>query len=261
MSIAATAIVLAGSRPGGDPFAKAFGTDLKALIPIQGEPMVRRPVAALLASEDVKTVRVVSQQPDRIASVLPSDPRLRVQGSSGTIAETLLALCRDDTVEWPILVTTADHALLTPEMVHEFWWKAGQADVAIGVVSSRRFAGTALESRRTWIPFRSGAYTGANLFLLRSEKVVPAIQAWRKVEQDRKRAWKLLSAMGPWVLVNVLLRRWTLDDTLLRVSDRLGMAIRAIHLRDPLAAVDVDKMSDHRLVEKLLAARDENGRG
>ena len=46
-----TAIVLAGSRPGRDAFAEQFGTDLKALIPVAGEPMVRRPVRALLASE------------------------------------------------------------------------------------------------------------------------------------------------------------------------------------------------------------------
>lgn len=255
MSIGATAIVLAGSRPGGDPLAREFGTDLKALISIAGEPMVRRPVAALLASDEVKAVRVLSQAPARIAAALPGDARMSVESSRGTIGETLLALCEDPGTGWPLLVTTADHALLTPEMIHEFCWKSGQADLAVGVVSKRRFEGMSTESRRTWIPFRGGAYSGANLFLLRSDKVAPAIQAWRAVEQDRKRAWKLLSAMGPWTLLMVLLRRWTLDDTLLRISERLGLAIRAIHLRDPLAAVDVDKMSDYRLVEKLIAER------
>ena len=45
-----TAILLAGSRPGRDHFAEQFGTDMKALIAVAGEPMVRRPVRALLAS-------------------------------------------------------------------------------------------------------------------------------------------------------------------------------------------------------------------
>ena len=66
-----TAIVLAGSRPGRDPFAEQFGTDLKALIPINGEPMVRRPVRALLHSGKVGQILVLSQSPDRIAAVLP----------------------------------------------------------------------------------------------------------------------------------------------------------------------------------------------
>ena len=48
-----TAILLAGSRPGRDEFAAQFGTDIKALIAIRGEPMVRRPVRALLGSRSV----------------------------------------------------------------------------------------------------------------------------------------------------------------------------------------------------------------
>ena len=38
-----TALLLAGSRPGGDPFAARYGASMKALIPIAGEPMVLRP--------------------------------------------------------------------------------------------------------------------------------------------------------------------------------------------------------------------------
>ena len=38
-----TAILLAGSRPGRDRFAARYGAELKALIPIAGEPMLLRP--------------------------------------------------------------------------------------------------------------------------------------------------------------------------------------------------------------------------
>jgi GTP:adenosylcobinamide-phosphate guanylyltransferase len=44
------ALLLAGARPGGDPFAKRYGASMKALIPIAGEPMVLRPLRALLAN-------------------------------------------------------------------------------------------------------------------------------------------------------------------------------------------------------------------
>src|SRR5687768_3883005 len=76
-----TALVLAGSRPGADPFAASHGTDLKALIPVAGEPMVRRPVGALLASGAIGSVRVLTQQAERIAAVLPANPRLTVEQS------------------------------------------------------------------------------------------------------------------------------------------------------------------------------------
>ena len=64
-----TAIVLAGSRPGRDAFAESHGTDLKALIPVGGVPMVARPVAALLAAPDIGGVRVLAQQVERIAAL------------------------------------------------------------------------------------------------------------------------------------------------------------------------------------------------
>ncbi|HVI04941.1 MAG TPA: hypothetical protein VM711_02460 [Sphingomicrobium sp.] len=72
-----TAIVLAGSRPAPDGFARQFGTDMKALVAIAGEPMVRRPVRALLASSNVEKILVLSQSPERISGVVPANPRVR----------------------------------------------------------------------------------------------------------------------------------------------------------------------------------------
>ena len=77
-----TAVVLAGSRPGRDEFARQFGTDMKALVAVAGEPMVRRPVRALLSSKRIAQVVVVSQVPERIAAVIPSDPRIRFEKSA-----------------------------------------------------------------------------------------------------------------------------------------------------------------------------------
>ena len=74
---------------------------LKALIPVGGEPMVRRPVRALLASEEIANVRVLTQQTERIAAVLPADPRLSVEPSGATIAATLSAICADPATRWP----------------------------------------------------------------------------------------------------------------------------------------------------------------
>ena len=68
-----TAVVLAGSRPGRDAFAEQFDTDLKALIPVGGEPMVGRPVRALLESGEIGKIIVMTQEPGRIGEMLPND--------------------------------------------------------------------------------------------------------------------------------------------------------------------------------------------
>ena len=247
-----TAIVLAGSRPGRDTFAESFGTDLKALIPIAGEPMVRRPVQALLASESIGKLIILSQAPDRLAGALTKDSRIRFRQSHGTIAETMLALCDDPATEWPLLVTTADHALLDSAMVDEFARGTDGTDVAVGVVERRVLISRFPEAQRTWLKFRGGAYTGANLFALRSPAVRPAIELWRSIEQDRKKAWRVISLLGPATLIAVALKLVSLDEVLAQLGGRLGLKVKAVQLSNPLAGVDVDKPADHALVERVL---------
>lgn len=248
-----TAIVLAGSRPGPDPFAAQYGVATKALIPIAGEPMVRRPVHALLASGQVGEVIVLAQSPDTIAAALPTDPRLRVAESGDTIASTILALCASADTHWPLLVTTADHALLDSAIIDEFIAAADGADIAIGIVERANLLRRLPQTQRTWLKFRGGAFTGANLFALRSAKVAPAIEQWRAVEQDRKKAWRIISLLGPLMLAGAALRLLSVDEVLSSLSDRLGLAIKAVRLTNPLAGVDVDKPEDHALVEAILA--------
>ena len=250
-----TALVLAGSRPGRDAFAHSHGTDLKALIPVGGQPMVRRPVTALLASGRIGAVRVLAQQAERIGAVLPADPRLTVDTSEETIAATLERACADPAMVWPLLVTTADHALLDEAMIDDFCGRSGDADIALAVVERRALLQRLPATRRTWIRFRGGAYSGANLFMLKSPRSVSAIALWRSVEQDRKKGWRLLLAMGPALFLGSVLRLLTLDQALKRIGARLGLNVRAVVMADPLAAVDVDKPDDYALVEAILAGR------
>jgi GTP:adenosylcobinamide-phosphate guanylyltransferase len=249
------AVVLAGSRPGRDAFAEQFGTDLKALIPVSGEPMVRRPVRALLASEPVGKVVVLAQARERIAAVLPDDARIEIRQSQGTIAETMLGLLDDATIEWPLLVTTADHALLDAQTIDEFVHGASDADIAIGVVERANLLHRLPDTQRTWLKFRGGAYTGANLFALNSPAVRPAIELWRSVEQDRKKAWRVMSLLGPAVLLCVALRLVSVDEVLAQLGGRLGLTLKAVRLSNPLDGVDVDKPADHTLVEAILAGK------
>ncbi len=250
-----TALVLAGSRPGRDPFAEQFGNDIKALVAVAGEPMVRRPVRALLASSNVGEVVVLSQAPERISGVIPADTRVAVVQSRDTIAETMLAICKDPRTRWPLLVTTADHALLDPQTIDEFVKGAAGADLAIGVVERKALSRRFPNSERTWLYFRGGAYTGANLFALASPKVAPLVELWRSVEQERKKGWRVVALTGPMLLIGTLLRVLSIDDVLTRLGRKLQLKIRAVKLSNALAGVDVDKPSDHTLVEAILAGQ------
>ena len=250
-----TALVLAGSRPGGDPFAAGFGVAAKALIPVAGEPMVRRPVRALLESPEVAEVTVLTQQPEQLAGILPNDPALAVMPSLGTIADTLSAVCNDPETRFPVLVTTADHALLDAAMIAEFVAKASGADIAVAFVESGNLLARFPDAQRTWLAFGGGRYSGANLFLLGSPRADRAIAQWRSVEQDRKKGLRVLAALGPTLFMGAVLKVRSLHQTAEGLSRKLGINVRAVEMSDPLAAIDVDKPSDHALVEAILKDR------
>jgi hypothetical protein len=144
--------------------------------------------------------------------------------------------------------------LLDAAMIDQFCAEADGVDLAIGVVTKSALEKRLPQSRRTWLGFRRGHYTGANLFAFGGPKALKAVELWRSVEQDRKKGWRLLLALG-WPGLLGLLRLRTLDQTLAAMGRRLGLTLRAVRLADPLAAVDVDKPQDHELVESILNSR------
>ena len=227
----------------------------KAALKVAGVAMVLRPLGALLGSPDIGKVSVLSQEPGALESILSDDPRVELRQSRDTIAATIAELITTQALDYPVLVTTADHALLDKEMIAEFIAKANGADLAIGVVAQEVMIRRFPSSERTWIGFKGGRYSGANLFAFGSDKIAPAIEIWRGVEQDRKKGWRLLAALGPALLLGALFKLRTLDQSVAAVGRKLGLSIRAVQLSDPRAAIDVDKPADLELVEAILAGR------
>lgn len=248
-----TAVLLAGSRPGGDPLSRSLGVDYKPLLPVAGEPMVLRPLRSLLAAPEVSDILVLTQQPERLAGVLPADPRIRLAASGDTIASTLTDLLADPGTRFPLLVTTADHALLTPEMIGQFTAAATGCDLAIGVVARTAMLRRFPDAQRTWIRVGGEGYSGANLFALNSAKAALGVERWRAIEQDRKKGWRVLLQLGLPLFLGAVLRVRDLDQTMAALGRRLGLAARAVVMSDPLAAIDVDKPADHILVSAILA--------
>src|SRR5205085_2275776 len=150
---------------------------------------------------NIGRIIVLTQEPDVLRAVLPKDDRVSLRASRGTIAETMSELVLDEDTAFPMLVTTADHALLSGAMIGEFMDEAEGADLAFGVVERKRLLKRFPEARRTWVHLRGGGYSGANLFALGSKRVLAAIELWRGAEQGRKKGWRILSILGPSLLM------------------------------------------------------------
>lgn len=259
-----TALVLAGQRPGIDELAAANGQVFKALIPVAGKSMLSRVVATLNACPQISRIVIVAQSPEELlvgdTADLSGNPKIEFAPSSDGIAASIAKIAGQDIAPWPVLVTTADHALLTPEMVKEFLdaceGDARDADLAIAFGERRIVEAGYPNTRRTWLKFSGGHYSGANLFALRNAKVRPALDLWSGVEQDRKKGLAVISQFGPWLLLRALTRTITFSQALAKAGRRLGLTAKPIVMSQAEAVIDVDKPADLVLAESILRERE-----
>ena len=255
-----TAIVLAGQRPGPDPLASHFGEQYKALVPVGGVPMIERVVGCLLRVPQIVKIIILAQDPQAVMQRTGGWPgqeeRIATVASGSGIAASIAAVLNTPSPHWPVLVTTADHALLTPEMVEEFLAGAGEGDLSVGAVERRTILSRYPDTVRTWLKFADGAYSGANLFALRTERARRALDLWSSAERDRKRAFKLFWHFGPLLAFRAIFRLVGFRQAIALAGQRLGIDARLVELSIPEAAIDVDKVSDHILVERIVAGRD-----
>lgn len=257
MSGPIAAIILAGSRPGPDPLLAGSGVSTKALLPVAGRPMLAHVVTALRASPDIGAITILAQD----SAALAAEPALAdVEGlhfatSGDGISRSLAAALPpgDD----PLLVTTADNVLLTPAMIAEFLRGAADSDVAVAMVERDVLMARYPASRRTWLKFRGGWWSGANLFRLRGRRVLPLLDVWGRIERDRKKGLKIVAAFGPWLLIGALLRRFTIQQGVARAGLRFGLKAKVVPMSEAEACIDADKPADVVLIEQIFAARDE----
>ena len=242
------ALILAGSRPGVvDPVAAYAGVPHKAMILLQGTTLLAR-VAAALRGAGAGRIAVSADHP----AVLIEAMRLGLEvippaaGPSDSVARGF------DVLGAPLLVTTADHALLEPEWVARFIADAPAADVAALLARRPEVEAAAPGTRRTWLRFADGSWSGCNLFWLATPQAAAAIGLWREVEADRKRPWRIVRRLGPGLLLRYLTGRLTLATAIRHLGRRAGIEAAVVATPFGLAAVDVDKPADLDLVRQLV---------
>ena len=244
------ALVLAGSRPGAiDPVAAAEGVAHKALVDVGGMPMLARVIHALRAA-GIDHIAVSADAPEvlSLAYALSAIPVPPGAGPSASVAAGFA------TMGPPLLVTTADHALLRPQWITDFIADTPpQADVAV-LLARREVVEAALPgTRRTWLRFADGAWSGCNLFLLNTPQADAAIETWKAVEAERKQPWKIAARLGVGTLASYVAGRLTLAEAIARLGRKVGVEAAVVAARDGLAAVDVDKPSDLVQVRQILS--------
>jgi molybdopterin-guanine dinucleotide biosynthesis protein A len=260
----ARVLVLAGRRSGEGEMGLPAAT--KALVEVDGTPMIERVLRCLREAVGAAPVFVSAGDP----ALLAATPALRAwvaegwlhhHQSAGSPAASVHDFLTRAAGPGATLVTTADHPLLTPEMVRHFLASAesSAADVAVGVVEASHFRARFPRVRRTFIPLGDDAVTGANLFYFRSPAAAAAARFWVRVEVVRKRPWRMVALFGPGTLLRFALGRLSLDAAVERVSAAMGVRAAAVRMPFAECAIDVDGAADLEAAARVLAARRANG--
>ncbi len=255
------ALVLAGERPEGDPLAEATGVPCKALVPVGGIPMIKRVVKTLLDCPLIEKIHLCGPEEFcwlRLRDLLPSEvdwiPPAPTPSRSTYKALELLG-GKD-----PVFLTTADHALLSPQMVEYFLHRATRtlADLVVGIARYETLRANYPQARRTTYRLKEGRFCSTNLYALLSPLARKAVFFWQQVEDKRKNPLAIVRAFGAGTLAKYLAGYLKLKEAFERASQILGCQVEAVIVPYPEAAIDVDDLEDLALVNQILRKRGEN---
>ena len=258
-----TALVLAADRGPGDPVAEAAGVSCKSLTPIGGIPMVYRVVNALSTSREIDVINLCGP-PESIVNQtaglgdLITSGKVTWYANLATPSSSAYHVLQRLPDEVPVLLTTADHALLNDRIVDYFCRQARHkgCDVVVGVARHEDVTKAYPQTRRTATRLQDGAYCGCNLFAFLTPGARLAADLWRQVETQRKNPLRVIRVLGGVAVLRYLMGRLSLNEALDRISYRLGFKAGAVIMPFAEAAVDVDSIEDWKLVEKIVADKE-----
>ncbi len=250
-----TAIVLAAGRGQDDPLAAHFNVSHKCLLPVGGIAMLQRVVAALndcpLVGEIIVSIENETLLPRSLGKLAK---RVTFAASQSSAARSAAAAVERSTEQFPILLTTADHALLDQDMLSHFLDSSmsQECDLTVGLARAETILATYPNAKRTYLTFGRDRVSGCNLYGFRTATASQVLSLWQTIEENRKSPLAIVRAFGLHALLRYMTKTISLDSAFSLASRRLGLTVIPILMPFANAAVDIDKPADKELVEDIL---------
>ncbi|HYG29471.1 MAG TPA: NTP transferase domain-containing protein [Allosphingosinicella sp.] len=260
-----TAIVLAAQRGGRlDPLADRFGVTHKCLVPIVGKPLLEWVLRALVEVPGLRRIHISIEKEavEAARAVAGAKGQLGVPvdfvPSAPTLTDSVYAAAHG--IDGPILVTTADNVLLSPDVAAEAVAKMHDGAEGVLVVATREAVLAAHpEGQRRFYKLRGGAYSNCNLYGIHGARALKVAEAFRSGGQFAKNPKRLAETFG---LLNLLLVRFglvTLDWAVRRMARRFGIHAEPLVVHDGSQAIDVDNARTYDIARELLERRRRQG--
>lgn len=257
-----TALIMAGKRSGIlDPLAERAGVAQKCVVPVNGIPMVARVAEAVSQCPQVGEIRIIAHEPEEIATQpliakLIEEGRLTFAEGKFNIVDSVFSGA--DGAQFPLLITTADNCLVTPQGYSEFITKclAAKAGGAAGLARREDVQAADPVGQKRFYEFKDGAFSNCNMYWIGSPKALSAAEIMRGGGQFVKFPSRIIKAFGLINLIRFRLGTASKEKLFQRVSKRFGFPLVAIELSDGHYAIDVDNERTFNVTEKILKQRE-----
>ncbi len=243
------AFITAGARVKG-ALAERAGTELKALIPVQGIPVLVRIIQALRQSEDVGTIVVVGPQStlEGIAQDAGADVVLP-EGDGGI--ENLVRgfqAYRDVVGDGQALFVASDLPFLETDAISGFLQQVQgiESDILYPIVARSVFEIAYPGVPKTFARLAEGEFTGASVMRMRPEAILRSRPLIEQVFAARKNPMGMAKLLGFWHILKFATGRLTIAQAETRASILTGCACVAMREADHRIAYDMDDLTDYQ---------------
>jgi molybdopterin-guanine dinucleotide biosynthesis protein A len=218
------------------PDAQRFGTDIKALVRVNGRPLLDIVVSALRA------VPLVA----RIVVVGPISARPFAGGADQWIEEfatgeqNLLAALR--ATQTPrIVISASDLPFVTSQSYVSLIEKTDASlDAGYPIFTKDEFLKAFPGVPTRFASLADGQWTGGSAFIVNREPILRNSAILERGFGARKSLASLAALLGPKLLFKFVVGRVRVEDVEARVSSLLGARIKAVRGADPALAMDCD---------------------
>lgn len=251
------AILTAGgkSRP-KEPLYPLTGGGYKAMLDINGKPMIQYVLDALNACDRIDRIVMVGLPPDNLLEC--AKPLTTLEDQGDMVANILVGsreLSRLDPGAAYVLVVSSDIPAITSSMVDWVITQVEENDHEIfyNVIERKVMEARYPDSRRTYVHLKSMDLCGGDLNAIRLSVASDENPLWNRLIEARKSPLRQAALVGYDTLFLLLLGRLSLDEAAAAVSRRLGIRARAILCPYAELGMDVDKPFQLEIMRKDLA--------
>jgi len=262
-----TVLIMAANRHGIDnPVARLGKTSHKCVVSIAGVPMIDRVLKTLAAWGGARRVLIsiedeaVLQQAPYAAALLNAGAVTAVR-SGISLTDSVLAASRElSESDYPLLITTGDNVMHTPEVLERF---------TAGVAAEGADVGLALTARSTveaahpdeaekvgYIRFAEGEYSNCNIYLLTSPQHLDVVRTMRDGGQFRHSLKRIYRAFGLMAMIKYKFGKARIADIRKRIGRKFGVRMATVFLDIPTAPLDVDTPVTFAIAEAILKERE-----